>query len=411
MQRPKKIKIEADDIKLNVLQEELLGYIGFLKQRIPTQFNVTSKENIIKTGFLLYDEIIGGIPIGKYILISSQEGQGKTTLMVQLQAVLQKQQYKTMYLDTESSMSERRMQELGMDINNTIYLVPDCLEDQYILMVETMKRKEVINDNTPFVFCFDSNTQTPIRQELEDDELKDKQPGQVAKINSIQLRKIIKPLQRTNSTLIMISQLREKINMGFGQNFGPKEQTTGGKQLRFYAHQDIILQEKKSEDIMERLDLDGKVVSVKQKKNRIASPNIEFYMQLDFKKGFSDQISNFVFLSQLKDQDWKDSGFEYIPFKNIGGWYEIQFENTYTKKFRSREFVELYEKDNQFNTIVKNMIVTYIRTKHKNIVSYIEIIDEDDEFPEKLEERQDEKQIIGPSEISEIKKLDEENIF
>ncbi len=374
MQRRKQNQNNNEQPQLTELQTELMEYVGFLKNQMPSQFLLSSKENIIKTGFLLYDEIIGGIPLGKYILISSQEGCGKTTLMVQLQQALQKQAYKTMYIDTESSMSERRMKELGMDVNKTIYVVPDCLEDQYRLMWETMKQKEIKEDVSPFVFCFDSNTQTPIRQELEDDALSDKQPGQVAKVNSLQLKKLIKPLQRTNSTLIMISQVRDKLNLGFGQSFGPKDTTTGGRQLKFYAHQDIVLQPK-SDGTMEKMEIDGKIISIKQRKNRIQSPNIEFYMQLDFKNGFSDQISNFVYLSNLKDSDWKDQNFEYIPFKTTGGWYEFKYEDKYVKKFRSKEFPALYETDEEFNKYVKEIILQHIHQVHGNSM-YEESIEE-----------------------------------
>lgn len=378
MQRRKQNQNNNEQPQLTELQTELMEYVGFLKNQMPSQFLLSSKENIIKTGFLLYDEIIGGIPLGKYILISSQEGCGKTTLMVQLQQALQKQAYKTMYIDTESSMSERRMKELGMDVNKTIYVVPDCLEDQYRLMWETMKQKEIKEDVSPFVFCFDSNTQTPIRQELEDDALSDKQPGQVAKVNSLQLKKLIKPLQRTNSTLIMISQVRDKLNLGFGQSFGPKDTTTGGRQLKFYAHQDIVLQPK-TDGTMEKMEIDGKIISIKQRKNRIQSPNIEFYMQLDFKNGFSDQISNFVYLSNLKESDWKDQNFEYIPFKTTGGWYEFKYEDKYVKKFRSKEFPDLYETDQEFNKYVKEIILQHIHQVHGNSMyeeSIEEIVDE-----------------------------------
>ena len=374
MQKKKQNQNNNEQPQLTELQTELMEYVGFLKNQMPSQFLLSSKENIIKTGFLLYDEIIGGIPLGKYILISSQEGCGKTTLMVQLQQALQKQAYKTMYIDTESSMSERRMKELGMDVNKTIYVVPDCLEDQYRLMWETMKQKEIKEDVSPFVFCFDSNTQTPIRQELEDDALSDKQPGQVAKVNSLQLKKLIKPLQRTNSTLIMISQVRDKLNLGFGQSFGPKDTTTGGRQLKFYAHQDIVLQPK-SDGTMEKMEIDGKIISIKQRKNRIQSPNIEFYMQLDFKNGFSDQISNFVYLSNLKESDWKDQNFEYIPFKTVGGWYEFKYEDKYVKKFRSKEFSALYETDEEFNKYVKEIILQHIHQVHGNQM-YEESIEE-----------------------------------
>lgn len=378
MQRRKQNQNNNEQPQLTELQAELMEYVGFLKNQMPSQFLLSSKENIIKTGFLLYDEIIGGIPLGKYILISSQEGCGKTTLMVQLQQALQKQAYKTMYIDTESSMSERRMKELGMDVNKTIYVVPDCLEDQYRLMWETMKQKEIKEDVSPFVFCFDSNTQTPIRQELEDDALSDKQPGQVAKLNSLQLKKLIKPLQRTNSTLIMISQVRDKLNLGFGQSFGPKDTTTGGRQIKFYAHQDIVLQPK-SDGTMEKMEIDGKIISIKQRKNRIQSPNIEFYMQLDFKNGFSDQISNFVYLSNLKESDWKDQNFEYIPFKTTGGWYEFKYEDKYVKKFRSKEFPALYETDEEFNKYVKEIILQHIHQVHGNSMyeeSIKEIVEE-----------------------------------
>ena len=389
------------DNNVDELQSQLIDYIDFLKQQMPTQFQVSSRENVLKTGFLLYDEIIGGIPLGKYILISSQEGQGKTTLMVQLQATLQKQQYKTMYMDTESSMSERRMRELGMSLDKTIYVVPDCLEDAYRIMWETMKRKETIEDTTPFVFCFDSNTATPIRQELEDDNLSDKQPGQIAKINSLALKRIIKPLQRTNSTLIMISQLREKISMGFGQSFGPKDQTTGGKQMRFYAHQDIVLQQN-SDDTMKKMEIDGKVVGIKQKKNRIQSPNVEFQLQLDFQNGFSNSISNFVYLSKLKEKDWKEIGLEYVPFKVQGGWYEVQYEDTYNKKFRSKEFPNLYDNDLDFRKCIDESIVKHIRQNH-NTTPYI-VDDEISDIDETIENLQN-----NSSQLFETENTDLEN--
>ena len=389
MARKKSEQVENAQIENPNFSKQLDKYKTFLQKCLPEQFNVSQEEDIIKTGFTLYDEIIGGIPKGKYILISSEPGQGKTTLLVQLQQVLQRQFYNTMYIDTETSMSIRRMETLGLDVDKTIYVVPDQLEDCYQLIIQQMKKKEIDRDNTPFVFCFDSNTQQVPRKELEEDDLTKNSGVQLQpRINSQALKKIIQLLKKTDSTLIMIQQVRSKLNTGGFSFGGPQNDITGGQQISFYPHINVQLSIQSQKEL-ESFEFEGRLVKFKQKKNRIQSPNIDFYMQLDFEKGFVNSVSNFVFLKNLTKQDWKKSGYEEPQFFSTGGWWNFKYEDI-DMKFRQQEFIDIYNNNENFRNKFEKCVIEIIRCiyKHEKQINIqtIDDIEKENEIIETMEE-------------------------
>lgn len=324
--------------------------------------NTNMMDEILKTGFVLYDEIIGGIPVGRYILISSPPGTGKTTLMVQIQQQLQKQNHRVMYFDSEQSMSKRRMSDLGLDFEKVIYVVPTTLEKLYYMISYVLKKKEQDGDKNPFVFCVDSNTSTITEQEMNsDDTVKQIQLKQ--RVNSQWIPRIIGPLAKTKSTLIMISQERTLLNNS-NAFFGPQTEVVGGMALLYYQSQDIRLKIG-SEKQTDMFNINGQVVKFKQRKNRVGFTGVEFPMVIDRdKNGFVNSLSNFIFLKDLTKSDLKLQGFDSPLLSSSGGWWVFEFPFTnYQKKFRSAETHELYETDEEFRKHFDQQVITYIRRR------------------------------------------------
>lgn len=361
-------------------------YKEFLQEKYSEQLESNIIEDTFKTGLLLYDEIIGGIPLGTIVNISSQAGAGKTTLMVQLQSYLQKQNQQVVYFDTEHSMSIQRMESLGLDKEKILYISPNTIEELYNIMLDLLKQKYKMEDKTPLVFLVDSMTAVPSIKELEDGVVTN-QPGIKARVHSQQLPKILNGLQKTNSTMIMINQMRTNINMGMFSYGKPAEDMTGGVALKFYPSQDIRLRIGNQKDL-EPFNIQGRKVLFKTEKNRFMSPQIEFPMILDFENGFVNDLSILSFLKVLTKEDWKKQDFDTIPFVT-GGWYKINYtykdkndnEQTYEKTFRLGEFRELYNTDKEFRKIINSITITFIRRRYRQFdKDYFYLPDEEEDI-------------------------------
>jgi len=248
-------------------------YKNILTEKVPDALESKTMDDTYSSGYILYDEIVGGIPKGRIINIASEPGAGKTTFAVNLISNLIKlyDNIIVVYIDTEGSMSYRRLKELGVDIDNEklLYLQPKTLESAYASMITILKEKKEMNHDKEIVFCFDSITATPSQQELlsfEDTDNVSNQIGFRARVNSKTLPVLNSLLNQTNSTFIMINQLRKNINMGFNSFMGPQEEIVGGLSLLYYSSQDIRLTVKsKFKNLFESQDVLGKVVYFKEK--------------------------------------------------------------------------------------------------------------------------------------------------
>lgn len=351
-------------------EKKIVELKSFLKNKYDV---LTEIENppVLNTGLVLYDEIIGGIPLGKMVSIQSSEGVGKTTLLVMLLGYIQKTQKDVIvvYLDSENSMTFQRMSNLGLnDLDKILYLQPSTLDEGYQMIYDLLKQQ--YSENLSFVFQYDSITASPTKQDIEGG-LSQAQISLKARLNSQVLPKLIKPLKDTNSTLIMINQLRSNLKMGFGSFGKPDEDITGGRQIKFYQSQDIRLKQGERKEI-EKYDFEGRVVKVKQNKNRLKSPLIEFPLILNYDKGFDNQLSNYYFLTSfLTKADYKKIGIN-PPVVNKGGWYS--FDNQLYKdvldvpenSFRSIEFSTYYNE----NEDVRKFIDGYVKTICQRLYEY-----------------------------------------
>lgn len=350
---------------------------GILKifEDIAKETNITEAnlmDDIFDTPLTVFNELIGGIPRGRIVSIAAEPGAGKTTLMVQIIAHLQKhEESNIIYIDTEQSMSRRRFTELGLDIDKILYIQPQTLEDAYTFIIKALQRKQELGDMSPLLIAFDSITATPTKKDIQSDETDfQQQVGHRARINSKAIPIIQTYTSKTNTTFLMINQLRKNINMGYGSFFAPQDEIVGGLSLLYYAAVDIRLTSSlaSKNKLLESNEIDGKLVWTKTKKNRLMTPMIEFPMILDYKNGFDNDLSNLAFLLEF-DEYSKD-------YLQVGSWYKAK--NILTGKeysFRLSDYKQMCTDDPEFRQTIDDLVVYICRKEFKGMKDEV-IIDE-----------------------------------
>src|SRR5512132_2112947 len=180
----------------------------------------------ISTGAINLDAAtgIGGIPRGRITEIYGPESSGKTTLTLHLAANVQRAGGVAAYVDAEHALDIEYAKKLGVDVDNLLVSQPDTGE-QALEIVEILVRSGAID-----VIVVDSVAALVPKAEL-DGEMGDSHVGLHARLMSQALRKLTASVSRTNTCLVFINQIREKI----GVMFGNPETTTGGRALKFFA--------------------------------------------------------------------------------------------------------------------------------------------------------------------------------
>ena len=188
--------------------------------------HVPSNENSVSTGCLSLDVAlgVGGVPKGRIIEIYGPESSGKTTLALHIVAEAQKKKGFVAYIDAEHAVDPEYSKKLGVDIEELLISQPDTGE-QALEICETLVRSGAVD-----VIVIDSVAALVPRAELEGD-MGDTHVGLQARLMSQALRKLTGTVSRSNTTVIFINQIREKI----GVMFGNPETTPGGRALKFYS--------------------------------------------------------------------------------------------------------------------------------------------------------------------------------
>src|SRR5688500_11079245 len=167
---------------------------------------------------------VGGIPRGRIIEIYGPESSGKTTLALHIVSEAQKSGDVAAYIDAEHAMDAEYAGKLGVNVEELLISQPDSGE-QALEIAEALVRSNGVG-----VIVIDSVAALVPRAEL-DGEMGDSLPGLQARLMSQALRKLTAIVGQTNTCLIFINQIREKI----GVMFGSPETTTGGRALKFYS--------------------------------------------------------------------------------------------------------------------------------------------------------------------------------
>lgn len=219
------------------------------------------KVEVISTGCLTLDMAlgIGGIPRGRIVEIYGPESSGKTTVSLHIVAEAQKAGGRAAFIDAEHALDPSYAEKLGVDIKSLYVSQPDNGE-QALNICDTLIRSGAFD-----VIVVDSVAALTPKAEI-DGEMGDNHVGLQARMMSQALRKMTSVSSKSNTAVIFINQLREKI----GVMFGNPETTTGGKALKFYAS--VRLDVRKTDTIKEGQNVIGNRTKVKVVKNKMAPP-------------------------------------------------------------------------------------------------------------------------------------------
>ncbi|MBC8174509.1 MAG: recombinase RecA [Candidatus Marinimicrobia bacterium] len=276
--------------------------------------------DVISTGSISLDAAlgIGGVPRGRIVEIYGPEMTGKTTLALHILAEAQKQGGYAVFIDAEHAMDPTYASKLGVNIKELLISQPDTGE-QALEICETLVRSGAID-----IVIIDSVAALVPRAELEG-EMGDSHVGLQARLMSQALRKLTGAVSKSNTCVIFVNQIREKI----GVMFGNPEVTPGGRALKFYTS--IRMEIRRLAAIQEEGQSIGNRVKVKVVKNKCAPPFRMTELDLIYGEGIS------------YEGDLLDLAVTANIVNKSGAWYSYNDE----KLGQGRENVKQFLKDNE----------------------------------------------------------------
>ncbi|MBW3568714.1 recombinase RecA [Candidatus Parcubacteria bacterium] len=300
--------------------------LGLALETIEKQFGKGSimklgdahKTNVetVSTGSLSLDIALGGgIPKGRIIEVYGPESSGKTTLTLHAIAEIQKNGGTAAFVDAEHALDPAYAKRVGVDVENLLISQPDNGE-QALEIAETLVRSSAVD-----LVVIDSVAALVPRAEIEGD-MGDSHMGLQARLMSQALRKLTGVINRSNTTVIFINQIRMKI----GVMFGNPETTTGGNALKFYSsvRMDIrrISQIKQGEEIV------GNRTRVKVVKNKVAAPFRQAEFDIMYNKGIS------------KSGDVLDLAADKELVEKSGAWFAYKGEKIAQGREAAKKYLE-----------------------------------------------------------------------
>ena len=287
----------------------------------------------IPTGALALDVAlgVGGIPRGRIIEVYGPESSGKTTLAQHIVAECQKKGGIAAFVDAEHALDPEYARNLGVNIDELLISQPDTGE-QALDITEELVRSGAVD-----IIVVDSVAALVPKAEIEGS-MEDQQMGLQARLMSKALRKLTGIIGKTNTTVIFINQLRQKI----GVMYGNPETTTGGNALKYYAS--VRMEIKRVEGLKGDGEDVGNHVRVRILKNKVAPPFRTAEFDIMFGKGIC-KIGNIL-----------DVAVDLDIVKKAGSWFSFNDEKLGQGRDKSKEFLAN-------NPEILNTVETLVREK------------------------------------------------
>lgn len=283
-----------------------------------------TRIDVIPTGCLTLDYAlgIGGVPRGRVIEIYGPESSGKTTVSLHILAEAQKLGGTVAFVDAEHALDPSYAEKLGVNIDDMYISQPDNGE-QALEITE-----KLVSSGAVDLVVVDSVAALTPKAEIEG-EMGDSFMGLQARLMSQALRKLTGIIHKTNSCVIFINQLRDKI----GVMFGSPETTTGGKALKFYSS--VRLDVRRIDSIKDGTDVTGNRTRVRVVKNKMAPPFKKAEFDIVYGKGIS------------RESALLDLAVEADIVQKSGSWYAYNGEKIGQGKENVKEFLatnpEIYD--------------------------------------------------------------------
>jgi recombination protein RecA len=258
---------------------------------------------------------IGGLPRGRVVEIYGPESSGKTTLALHCVAEAQKKGGTCAFIDAEHALDPIYARKLGINVDDLLISQPDTGE-QALEICDTLVRSGAVD-----VLVIDSVAALVPRAELEG-EMGDSQPGLQARLMSQALRKLTASINRSNTMVIFINQIRMKI----GVMYGSPETTTGGHALKFYAS--VRLDIRRIGAIKDREEVVGNQTRVKVVKNKLAPP----FKQVEFDIMYGAGVS--------KTGELVDLGVKAGVVEKSGSWFSYDSQRIGQGRENAKAFLK-----------------------------------------------------------------------
>jgi recombination protein RecA len=309
-------------------EKERTRTLGLTLSQIEKQFGkgsivrLGSKEAIvpvavISSGSISLDHAlgVGGFPRGRIVEIFGPESSGKTTVALQVIAEAQKAGGMAAFIDVEHALDPIYARKLGVDVDNLLVSQPDYAEQALEIT------SALITSGSIDVLVVDSVAALVPKSEL-DGEMGDSHMGVQARLMSQAMRKLTGHVSKSNTCLVFINQIREKI----GVMFGNPETTTGGRALKFYSS--VRADIRRIAAIKEGEVVVGNRTKVKIVKNKVAAPFREAEFDIIYGEGIS------------REGDLIDLGVAQNLIDKSGSWYSYKSDRIGQGRENARQFLK-----------------------------------------------------------------------
>jgi len=283
--------------------------------------SVNTDIQAIPTGSMALDLAlgIGGVPRGRVVEIYGPESSGKTTLTLSIIKQIQQMNGTAAFIDAEHAFDSAYAKTVGLKLDDLLISQPDTGE-QALEIAETLVRSNAVD-----LIVIDSVAALTPRAEIEGD-MGDSHMGLQARLMSQALRKLTAAINKSNTCIIFINQIRMKI----GVMFGSPETTTGGRALKFYSSVRIDL--RRIESLKHADQIIGNRVRAKIVKNKVAAPFREAEFEIHFTEGISHTA------------DILDVAIKNDIVDKAGSWFSYENEKIGQGKENTRKFLKENQK-------------------------------------------------------------------